>query len=955
MLKTVVLALNSLEPKTWTTHEVENVLEFLKNQFVEWPETARIYNGNVSVATDITPRNEQGIEALKKAEGPFYVIVYPAAPAAYAIYYVIAALVIAVTVLATQKIPTSASRNIQDQSSNNELSGRANKPRLNGRIPDIFGTVRSTPDLIALPYTIYENNVEVEYAYMCIGRGAYEVSDVKDDTTFISSISGSSIEVYAPFTSPNSGTPQLTIGNAIATPVLNVTRTNAVNGQVLRSPNDKTIVGQGDIRFVGPTDIELNPLSELDFTKEFEVGDILTISNASLNSSYITDQKTIIADSTGFFKFEIPSSTLPPEFSAGKELIISAALFNNSDLDGFLITTFDVSGTYEIQSVSHTLEGGQDYCNVYLVNPETINPQWLNAINTVETTVVLKVADGTELFDLDGEYEIIGVEAHAITLLDPVLVQPDWGTIGTTEYISPTLTAAGDKWVGPFILTPSTLQEIYCNFVASNGLYKDDGKNQIAFDIEIEIEATPVNSSNTPIGAPELFTTTVLGSSKFKNTRAQTLKAEPTFTGRCSVRARRVTLSDKEFKGQIIDEVKWKDLYAVSPVSQLNFGNVTTVQSVTHATTGALSVKERKLNMLVTRKIPLRISGNSFTTELHATNRADEIFSAICKDPYIGNRTNNEIDFNSIYDAIAEVREYFGTDKAGEFCYTFDSDNLSFEETARMISNAVFCTAYRRGNVIKINFEKETEDSTLLFNHRNKLPQSESRTVRFGNQDQFDGVSFQYVDPLDDALVTYYIPEDRSAVNPKEVESVGIRSGVQAYFQAWRTWNKIRYQNTLVEFDATQEADLLALNDRILVADNTRVETQDGEIDSQSGLELTLSVNVQLSTSFNYTIFLQYSDGSTEGIAVQRGNDVNKVVLTSPPRLPLSTNDDFYAKTTFILVPNQNNGQNAFLVAEKSPLGNMTSKVTAVNYDDRYYNNDKDFINNLVDEHGNNI
>lgn len=958
-MKIVTLALNPLEPETWTNHEVADIREFLMEEFEEWPSTARIYHKQVSSATDVTPSSELEVERLGELEGPFYVIVYPAEPITI-IYAIVAILVVAVVVMAQQTPPTPTLRNTQQQSPNNELSERSNKPRPNARIPDIYGTVRSTPDLLAVPYKIFVNNEEVEYSYMCIGRGYYEVPEleVRDDTTRALDIAGTSVEVYSPFTSPNSGDePQLRIGTAINTPVLNVVRSNAVNGQVMRAPNDQFLRGSNNIRFSAPNEIQT---SAFDFTDKFAAGDSLTVSGAAEYDSYATETRTITANATSF-RFDIASSTLPPLYQAGKECVLTGALFSATDADGFWTTSYDLSGIYEIASVALesaviTPEFGspytQYYCRVNLVSPASINPKWSEAAN-LATSAGIRIPNGAEIYNLSGVYIILSVSDTVITLSNPSAVNPAWLDITTTNYISPTLSTTGAKWVGPFVLDKTDLSQVFSNFVALNGLYKDDGKNQQRFDVVCEVELTPIDASGNQIAAIETFQVTVEGSATYRSTRAATLKAIPTFNGRCKVRARRVTPSDLAFEGSVVDEVKWRDVYSVSPVVETDFGNVTTVQSVTYATAGALALKERKLNMLVTRQIPLRVSGSTFTTdEVYSTNDAAEIISAICLDKYIGNRQAAEIDFDSIYDSIAEVKNYFGSDKAAEFCYTFDSDNLSFEETMKSIADAVFCTAYRRGNIIKISFEKETEDSTLLFNHRNKLPGSETRTIRFGNQEDFDGVSYQYIDPEDDAQVTFYIPEDRSAVNAKEVESLGVRNKLQAYFHAWRMWNKIRFQNVITEFTATQEADLLVNNDRILVADNTRPDTQDGEVISQNVLELKLSQRADFSKYAEYTLFLQLYDGTLDAIPVTPGSSADKVVLNRAPRLPLALDDDLYARTTFILVGNSEPRENAFLVSEKDSQSNFTSVVRAVNYDARYYANDKDFSTGVINENG---
>jgi len=962
MKQHVILALNPFEPATWTTHDVEDIRAFLQEQFVEWPDSARIYTNQISQVTDVTPTNEAEVERLGEMEGPFYVIVYPGAPvAAWVIYAVIAVLVVAVVVLASNMTPpNSALRNTQSSSPNNELSERTNKPRPNGRIPDIYGTVRSTPDLIAVPYKLFIENQEVEYAYMCIGRGYFEVSDIRDDRTLSSDIAGTSVEIYGPYTSPNSGdSPQLSIGDPIATPVLSVIRSNSVNGQVLRAPNDQTVVGRSNIRFVSPNKIQFKIVldgfgisDDYDFTKDFTSGENLEIINAVENSSFAITTEVIAADSTGYFRFPIPSSTLPTQFVVGDDLIIEHALFNATDSDDFVTNTYDLSGTYQITAVAHLLETAQDYCVITLDSPSTINPQWERAGIPSTASAVLKTPNGPPVFDLDGTYVIASVSKLEMTLVSPETIKPAWATIGTTNYVSPTLSTQANKWIGPFVIPAKDLTQVLANFVAPNGMYKDDGKNQVGLITSVELEVTPINMDGSSRGAVELFSTTLTGSSKTRNMVATTLTADVTFVGRCKVRARRTSNKDFKYEGSVVDEVKWRDVYSSAPVSDVDFGEITTVQSITYATEGALQIKERKLNMLVTRMIPLRVSGSTFTEELYATNSADEIISAVCLDPRIGNRQPAEIDFDSIYNAVAEVREYFGTDLAGEFSYTFDNNNLSFEETVRVIGDAIFCTAYRRGSILRMNFERSTNNSTLLFNHQNKLPASETRTVRFGNQDSFDGVSFQYVDPTDDALVTYYIPEDKTAVNPKEIESLGIRSKLQAYLHAWRIWNKVRYQNVVIEFKATQEADLLVTNDRILVADNTRSETQDGQVELQTGLVLKLSHEVTFNDPDGHSIFVQYADETVESIPVLPGEHTDEVILTRPPRIPLAVEDDFYAKTTFILVGNSDTGENAFLVTEKSPENNQTSTVRAVNYDARYYENDTDFINGIINVDG---
>lgn len=743
----VTIAWNAFEPSSWVQHECDDLVSFLEAEMGEWPEGARLYHLSVSKDCDVTPVDEASANALKDLPGPFYVVVYPGLPLPVLIIGGIL-LGAALIYFTMPKIPAVTQRNRQVGSPNNALSERTNQPRIGERIADIYGTVRATPDLIAVPYKVFINNVEYEYAYMCLGRGQYEIYDIRDDTTAFGQIEGAALEVYGPNTSPISGdAPIQRIGPPITERLVNCFRNSAVNGQTL------------------------------------------------------------------------PSDTL--------------------------------------------------------------------------------------------------------------------------------------GWVGPFTFDVSDLKEVWLNFVALNGMYKDDGTTQTAAYVQLEIELRPVDRMGQPIGNPEYFTGWVSGSATDVDMKATTVRCDPTFEGRCQVRARRVTPKDEAFNGQVVDEVKWRDAYGISYLNVDKFGDVTTVLVLTKATEGALAIKERKLNMLVTRRLPLRL-GDGFTTGLFPTTNAADIMCAIALDPKIGNRTLAELDVENIYSTIGEVAEYFGTASAAKFQYTFDKSNISFEETLTTIADAVFCVPYRRGSTIQLSFEKKTSDSVLLFNHRNKVPNSETRTVRFGRFQDNDGLVYKYVSPKDDAIVEISLPYDGSAINPRNVESVGVRSEVQAHFHANRIWNKMQHQNKTTEFTALAEADLLVRSDRILVADNTRSDTFDGQVVYQDVLKLGLSQPFKLGSGepLDHVIFLQYSDGTVEGIKIQAlvTGDPYAVILANAPSVALSLNDEAYRNAAYQIVREYAQNHSAFILTERTPQSATTSNVTAINYDDRYYQSDRDLIDGYITE-----
>ena len=849
MSKKVTIAENALEPSTWVEYETENILDFLVNHFESWPENARIYNGSVSEIYDVTPENDYDIKKLSEMEGPFFVVVYPG-EAFTVITLVISLISLAIVIFNKPKIPTVASRTGESQSTNNALSDRTNKARINGRIPDIYGQVRSVPDLLAQPYKYFDNNIEFEHSFMCVGKGNFVFEDIREDTTLISDIEGSSVEIFKPFTSPNSGdAPQVRIGESIGLPIKNVTRSSSVASQVM-GPDSAATISLVEVKFTVDSKIVAKPGSTVDFRVLFSIGGTVKVTGAIL------------------YAWETPNPDRPSDFVP--------------------TVAYDLDGTYDITAVS--------------------------------------------------QYEITVSNASSNT---------DWaGLIALPEdsvYLTPNLISNAALWAGPYIITKTDCEEIWCNFVSQNGIYKDDGATRTAFPVIVTLGITPVDSTDTPIGTEEFFDGLLLWDYRDNLDLGVTVKAKPTFTGRMSIRARRVTPSAVGAGYQTYEEVRWRDLYIISAVNQLDFGNVTTVQSLVKAMPDSKAVTDRKLNMLATRKLPTRISGTTFSEELYPTKYADDIIAAICLDPFIGNRQVSEIDLNNLYNTIEEIIAYFGTDYAAEFCYTFDSTNLSFEEILSSVANAIFCVAYRRGNQIKFHFEKINEVSTILFNHRNKIPGSENRTISFGNANENDGVEYQYINPDDDTVKRVYLPFDQSAANPVQVESIGVRNYAQAYFNAQRLYNKLRYQTTTVEFEGTQEAAVCVVGERILVSDGTRQGSLEGEILSQNVLELTLSQDVNLLDGVDYTIFLQHKDGSVESMPITKTSTKNKVILSQAPISALALDADLFARATFIITDNNDPRRSAFILTEKSPKSVMTSNLKAVNYDERYYQADNDF------------
>jgi hypothetical protein len=961
MTRRIILVKDPLSaPSEWEYHDVENYSKFLASKFTALPPTMALYHGSIAPQNNVTPKTAEEVDRFEALDGDVYAVMYPGTgiEIALAIYSVI---LIAVMIATKPSVPDVASpRNLNASSSNNDLAQRSNKARPNARIPDIFGEVISTPDLLGKTYSIYKDDTEYEYSYMCIGRGAYAVSyveekpEIKDDTTYVTDIEGAAVALYGPYTSPNGGVPFLTIGDPINEPVISVTRTEAVNGQVL-APEDPASITAG-MKYLYPNKIIAPAATTIDFTTNYTAGDVISMSGSlflseAVNDGALTPSGTTTVSVTaagGLSGFTFLNEFASPVSMVGLKIHLA--------MDTTVISgqSINLSGTYVV--ISDDTAG-----NMALLDVGLVNGTWA-LLPGGSSSVDMSASVASYLYNevnLAGTYEIASVTTDTLEFVDAGLVNPNWvytynggSTMpvypapGSTTSVTVSLNDVPESWQGPFDVYQSGATGFIINIIARSGLYKDDGTTQFAASVLFEIEITPISSNGAPLGPSKYVRRTITGSAF--TTKSVALTVRPTLPLAPSegyrFRARRITPKDTVFSGNVVDEIQWKDLYLTAPVNKTNFGDVTTIQCVTVANSSALSVKNRKLNLRVTRKLPiLSLSGSPPGYALgaaSATRDIADILAYICTDPKIGNRPTSEIDFVNLRTVSDQVATYFNRNSSRCFSFTFDDEKTSFEEMVNAVADAGFCTPFRRGNVIQLSFEKAETDARLIFNHRNKLPGTEKRTVTWGIQGNYDGVEYEYIDRKDGSLQTLYLPEDQSAVRAKTIQSIGVMGHTQATLHANRVWNKLRYQRISTEFTATHEAELLQRNMIVMVANNCRPRIQDGEVRAKDGLVITVSQPVKFEPGVDYAIFLQAKDQTVQSISATAGANEYEVTLAEEPAVAMSLDPANYALTTYLLVPESQVEPILFMVNDRTYDSKFSSKVTCVNYDARYYSGD---------------
>lgn len=846
-------------------HDLESLIKQAFPQGLT--ESVKFYHG--SLLKEVPRDTEQDIDNLLRLEGRIYAVIKPMG--VETIIAIAVSVLVSVAVALLMPIPTvnQNASTTQAPSPNNALAQRTNRQRLGGRVPDIYGELWATPDLLSQPYTFYFNHKQTEFAYMCLGRGRFNVVKAFDDATPIEQIKGSSVYVYDPNESYWDNSPKFRFGEEATAEELTymnlyAKRYSSVNGQSVNPADD--LIG-GDIRFGAKN---LVRAEGFDFTTVFKAGDILSVSGADDLASY-----------------------------------------NGIVVNG-RVARYNMNGDYTIAKVT------PDYLE--LSSPESVNAYWADLNKNNDSTV-----------------------ATRLTISSP----------------------NNNGWLGWFYTSSTDHEDVFVNLKAPNGIYQQLQDSWYPVGLQFEIESELVDSQYNPIAGTTEFKTIFMRSpnaekhiknnvwvrstdDRVRETAAMSIFIFNSHFGRgkrLRWRIRRATPRLYDKKSTYLQDVKIVDFYGASGITRdLVPKGVTTVLSKTIATEGALSVKERKLRLLVQRYVKDWRNGDN----LILSKRADDILYDIATDSKLGNLATSQINMSQISAEVDRVVANFGTALASEFCYTFDDNNVSAEEMLQTVAKAVFSQAYRFNNQINLLFERKLSASVAIFNSHNILPDTFEKSESFGVHNDNDGVSVEYIDPVDDAQMTINTSEGLS--NAKKETLIGVRNKIQAHLHMMRIWNKLQYSYKSCEFTGGDESGIVVRSNRITVADQSRADIQQGEVVDivMNGSDIVLQTSnpVELTTQ-NNTLFIQTVNNGVEAIPCF-ANDSYSVKLARLPSGVISLGYGNVVTATYQIVKDNDKERDSYLVTEKTPSDGLTNKLTCINYTDKYYQNDSDYRNNQI-------
>ena len=737
-----------------------------------------------------------------------------------------------------------ASNNLANQqadSPNNSLTDRNNKARPYERSYDICGRVQTIPNDLMTTYKVFNSSgTVVEYGYYDAGRGYLDIKpeDVTDGDTRVQEITGTSVEIYAPFTSPNNtSAPQLRIGDPINQGLYLTVASNEVDGVVLKAQNDLQVDVQGfTVQRIGSTGQVIG--TDAGFDDLVSVGDIAFFDN-------------VYADTT----------------------------------PGSLGGEVNLNGYYPVLSVSET---------TILVDVSNNQVQW-----DLIGTSVWNIGE-------EGNHKVGPKDTYTTSLTD-------WAYINRIN-----------------------VERVVTNVAAANGMYKDNGENKTRATVVVEMQYQLLDAEGQPYGPVYTKQGTVTG--RNQDYTGVTIYADLPSPSKVRVRMRRVTNLDLDFEGTVVDEVTYVNLYGQSIDHTPHYGNRTTVHSARKQTPRAAEVKQPQLRMVATEMVYKYLGNGVFDTVMTPNTQAVQSLIRLARDPVVGNLNLTTANMDKLLATQAEIESYFGNAEAGQFCYTFDDYKTTMQDIVTTIAEAIFCTPYRRGADILLDFERPRIGPEMVFTHRSKTTATEKWTRTFNDAQVYDSLKFSYIDPDTNVKETISIPAE-GGVNTETYDSKGIRNYRQAYWAAYRRYQKNLLKKVTVSFTATEEGIFAMPGRAVSVVKGSRMAPQDGYVIAVNGLTLTLSQPVAFTPGDDHSLILKKRDGGVQSVAVVPGSHDREVVMLSAPQEAIYTGNSAL-KTEFSFGNEARHNAQMILVSTVDPGDDRTVKITGVNYEADFYKYD---------------
>jgi hypothetical protein len=477
------------------------------------------------------------------------------------------------------------------------------------------------------------------------------------------------------------------------------------------------------------------------------------------------------------------------------------------------------------------------------------------------------------------------------------------------------------------------VNKLIFNVYAPNGLYARTNTGDSVVNVNFAIRYFLLDDDFNRVGAGTSVHSVITGDSDESIGKTIEVDLGSHFFVEWSVF--RSIPTDPTPEGTVQDTVKLKSMYGLFDINKSDFGNVTIVQTKRIAIQEATSRATPEINAIATEMIFKYLGGGTFDNVLTTNTQAMQSLIAKCLDPKIGRLTVDDLDLDLLLQTQVDNETYYQATSAGRCSYSFDNINTSAQEVLFLIANTASVILWREGRVLKSWFERPQSVPEMVFTHRSKIIGDETWNRNFTID--YDGVEFPYIDDKTNSqeILTHPV----NAQNPKKIDLKGFRGLEQATWRMLREFNKQQNQRITVDFTATAEGRFVRPSRLISVVKGTRVGQTGGYIMNVILLTVELSQEVTFSPGDDHFLVLKTRNGGTQTVSVTETANPRIVEMDFAPIEQMYFGND-ELKTEFSFGPESRLTGQLMLPQTIDASDQYSTKITAVNYSDLYYQGD---------------
>lgn len=401
------------------------------------------------------------------------------------------------------------------------------------------------------------------------------------------------------------------------------------------------------------------------------------------------------------------------------------------------------------------------------------------------------------------------------------------------------------------------------------------------------------------------------------------------------------------------DNTKIEAVYAINKKTNVEYGNVTLIETVMPATVNATSLRENKINLDLTSKLISYDVGTSGVITVPAASRkfADALLHMYVE--FYG------LDANTLaLDELYEIQNRLDLidPRLATFDFTFDDIDVSLDERMDSILQVARCFKWLDGDVYRFgrNEAKAFESTTIT---RRDLAQDSDReySLTYNPQltENFDSVKIEFVDKVFNKKAYIYrkldalgAVVDGIGLNSKTIELAGCQEEFNAINRAELEMRILMFQRFSLTDTMLSSGMFLDKGDMVLYAEqySSSGDLFDGEILNVTGNIATTSESIIFDPLKTYQVHYTIEDGSSIGPftvteVVDQPFQFNSADLTQAFVRDSVLGFLVQTGSRYIISTVEELDASRWTVVEKEAQGKNV-QLSMVNYDDRIYHFD---------------